>query len=302
VSSTAPIPGSAARNKSLAEAEAARLLGEVRLPARAAALGKLPDSLNGPAAGVPSTSSLIDKTRSWHVPMALDAAVAWVQAHPPAGLTLGATASGGGPGGVEVRGFEFEAPDSAAWRGAQLQIGVATLPTGDSAIRADGIALWIDPRPMKDAAPGRRIHLTVNTGCPASDRGVAGVTNAGAGDLTERMVPTASPAGGLLCRYAGLNGTPSAVVARRRLTATEAQRIAALAAAISFDHLDNEAPHSGPGGDGSATVLVLAYPGRDVDLWYPRGGCAYLSNGDIRTVDEPAGFSDFSTALSALGG
>jgi len=192
---------SAAGNKSRAEAEAARLLAEVQLPAGAVEIATPPAALSGPSVGVPSTSSLIDKARFWRVSMSLDAAVAWIRAHRPAGLTLGASASGGTGHRVETRGIAFADRDTAAWQYAQRQIGVAWLGADVSAIRADGVALWIDPRPMKDTRTGSRTRVTVTDGCASTDRGIVGVSNP-ATDLAERLLPAA----GLLCHYAGLNG------------------------------------------------------------------------------------------------
>ncbi len=291
---------SAAGNKSRAEAEAARLLAEVQLPAGAVEIATPPAALNDPAVGVPSTSSLIDKARFWRVSMSLDAAVAWIRAHRPAGLTLGASASSGTRYGVQARGIAFDDRETAAWQYAQLQIGVASLGVGVSAIRADGLALWIDPRPMKDTRIGRRMRVTATDGCPSTDRVVVGVSNP-ATDLAEGLVPAASPTGGLLCRYAGLNGKPFGLIAGRTLGADAARHINTLASRISLDHLNDEAPWSCPADDGSATVVVLAYRGRaDVDLWLPRRGCITLSNGHIQTANFPAGLGDLVAAVASL--
>jgi hypothetical protein len=292
---------SAAGNKSRAEAEAARLLAEVQLPAGAVEIATPPAALSGPGVGVPSTSSLIDKARFWRVSMSLDAAVAWIRAHRPAGLTLGASASGGTGHRVETRAIAFADRDTAAWRYAQLQIGVAWLGADVSAIRADGVALWIDPRPMKDTRTGSRMRVTTE-GCASTDRGIVGVSNP-ATDLAERLVPAATPTAGLLCRYAGLNGKPFALIAEPTLSGDAARHITTLARRISLDHFNDEAPWSCPADDGSATVVVLAYRGRaDVDLWLPRRGCMTLSNGRIQTANFPDGLGDLVAAVVALGG
>jgi hypothetical protein len=48
-----------------------------------------------------------------------------------------------------------------------------------------------------------------------------------------------------------------------------------------LSHLDNEVVHC-PMDDASAAVLVFSYAGRaDVDVWYARNGCQYVSNGYI---------------------
>jgi hypothetical protein len=153
---------------------------------------------------------------------------------------------------------------------------------------------------MKDATMGRRLRVTVTDGCPAADRGVVGVNSPGT-DLAGHLAPAGAPIGGLLCRYAGPNGAPVALIAHRTLSADAARHIATLARRISLDHIDGQAPSTCPGDDGSATVIVLSYRGRaDVDLWLHRLGCESLSNGHIQT-QIAHGLADFAAA-AALGG
>jgi hypothetical protein len=294
------MPVSAASNQSRAETEAARLLANVQLPAGAVEIVTPPAALHGMQEGLSSTAALIDKPRSWRVSLSVDAALAWIRAHRPAGLSFGGSLSETGPG-LYTRGIIFNDRDTAAWRQAQLQIGIAPLGAGVSAIRADGVALWIDPRPMKDATTGRRLRVTVTDGCPATDRGIVGVSNPGV-DLAEQLLPAGSPIGGLLCRYAGPNGTPFGLAAHRTRSGSVARRIAILAGRISLDHIDDQAPSTCPGDDGSATVIVLSYRGRaDVDLWLHRRGCPSLSNGHIQT-QIANGLADFAAAVTAFGG
>jgi hypothetical protein len=98
-----------------AEAEAAQLLAEVRLPAGAGEIATPPAALHGMQEGLSSTAALIDKPRFWRVPLSVDAALAWIRAHPPAGLTLGGSLSETGPG-VYTRGIVFTDRDTAAWQ------------------------------------------------------------------------------------------------------------------------------------------------------------------------------------------
>jgi hypothetical protein len=290
-------PGTAAANKQRAEVEASRLLALVQLPARATAIATPPPLLHKPMMSV-ATSSLVDQVRLWRVSMAFSATVAWIRAHPPAGLSKEWQSMGSS----EPSGIGYADHESAAWQQAQLQIAVVSVSDGGSAIRADAMVAWLDPRPLTDDATGTRLRVTIEGGCPATDRGYVGVTNPSTGDLAKSMLPAAAASAGLLCRYAGVNGKPSfALTAHQPLTRDAARQLAALVGRIPLDHLDDEA-RSCPMDDGSVTVLVISYPGRaDVDLWYARTGCQTLSNGHIRTgLGIRSG--DFAAAVAGLGG
>ncbi len=154
-----------------------------------------------------------------------------------------------------------------------------------SVIRADGLVVWLDPRPLLDTAVGPRLRVTVGGSCPATDGGIVGVRNPGQPDLRGRLLPrSVEPTGGLVCRYDGMNGRPFMLRRQTRLTEAEARRLAAVVDALPLSHLDGGVAHC-PAADGTAAVLALAYPGRpDVDLWADLNGCATVANGDILTA------------------
>jgi hypothetical protein len=269
----------------------------VQLPATATAIATPPPALHKPMMSV-ATSSLVDQARLWRVSMAFSATAAWIRAHPPAGLSKEWQSMGSS----EPSGIGYGDHDSPAWQQAQLQIAVASLSDGGSAIRADAMVAWIDPRPLTDDAAGTRLRVTIDGDCPPTDRGYVGVTNPSTGDLDKSMLPAAAASAGLLCRYAGLNGKPRfALSVHQPLTRDAARQLAALISRIPLGHLDDEA-RSCPMDDGSVSVLVISYPGRaDVDLWYARAGCQSLSNGHIRTsLGSRAG--DFAAAVARLDG
>jgi len=63
------------------------------------------------------------------------------------------------PGG----GFSFGPPKSQAG-----QVSV---------IRVDAVIVWLDPRPVRSGPGARPVRVTMAGSCPATDRGVTGVTN-----------------------------------------------------------------------------------------------------------------------------
>jgi hypothetical protein len=272
-------PATAASNKADADAEASRLLTLAQVPPGAREIAAAPAALSGPIMGTPATTSLIDHARYWQVPMSFADALAWVAAHPPKTLTSGGSMSGGGPDG-QSGGYSYQAADSPAWTNAQLEVGVASAAAGGSEIRADGVAEWFDPAPLPDAAAGPRMRLTVAGGCPAADAGAVGVRNT-APDLSTALLPATAPTGGLICEYAGLNGTRFGLIKPTTLDAGAAARLASGVSSSSLSHLDNLRTNC-PNDDGSVTVLAFTYAGRaDVDVWYARTGCQSVSNGYI---------------------
>jgi hypothetical protein len=82
-----------------------------------------PPALLGPIMGTPSSDHLVDVTRLWTVPESMAAALAWISAHSPSGLTRSGSASGSGPGGTSSVGFAWSAPDGDAYSQAQLRVG-----------------------------------------------------------------------------------------------------------------------------------------------------------------------------------
>ena len=213
--------------------------------------------------------------------MTVDATAAWIRSHPPVGFTLAGNGSGGGPAFQTVQ-FGYE-PVHRRADGAlrQLQLEVTNLSASSSGIRADGLAEWLDLRPIRDAAAGRRIHINADAICAPSIAGVVGVTNTGS-DLMTTLLPRATPERGRVCVYDGLNGHPDfGLTAQHVLTAQEAQRLATAALRLPLSHPDGGAT-SCPSDDASAVLIALRYPdGRDIDLWAAVTGCAEMRNGKI---------------------
>jgi hypothetical protein len=271
---------SSAHNEVLAAREAARLLARTPLPAGAAALPRVPRALARPVIGPAAAQSLVDKTKSWRLPLPFARARAWVTAHRPDGLAQSDTGTIGGRGGVTAAGYAYGAPATAAWQSAELVLSVAPDGPHASYLRADGSAIWLDPRPVRFTTPGPRARLTVAGPCPATDQHVVGVRNPGSG-LTRRLLPAGQPLAGRECRYYGLNGHPWRLRSTTRLTAARARRLAAAMNRIPLSHTLGGVFNC-PMDDGSAEIIALSYPGRpDVDLWDPLNGCVFISNGFI---------------------
>jgi hypothetical protein len=126
------------------------------------------------------------------------------------------------------------------------------------------------------------MHITVASGCPASDRAVVGVSNPPP-PLESSLLPSEWPTGGLVCEYYGLNGHPFALRQTTVMESTAANAYVRSVGRLRLGHLDGEVM-SGPNDDGSATVVALDYPhAKTVDLWMTTTGCVRVSNGSIST-------------------
>ncbi len=268
----------AAGNRRLARAEAARLLALAPVPVHAVRLAAAPSSLPEPAMGIPGVASLVDASRSWRLPMPYPEAAAWLAAHEPRGLQRLGSEQGDGSGDTPSAGYEYAGP-TAAWGSAELDVEVAAAG-GQSVLRVDALAVWLDPVPYRDDAHGPRLRVLASRDCPRTDAGIVGVTNPGA-DLTRALVPSGGPQGGLECTYYGMNGRPWQLRTQARLTPAQARRVASAMARLPLSHTVGGLV-SCPFDDGSAEVIALAYPGRpDVDLWVKLNGCGGVSNGEI---------------------
>lgn len=273
-------PPSVGASRLWAQQEAERLLALARVPPGATQIASAPPSLPGPAMGTPVVDSVVDKARFWRVAMPSATTLAWIHAHGPRGLVTEGSMNGGGAG-TQTGGYSYTEPGADPGTSPALEMGVASAGDHASVIRADGMVIWLDPRPVRDAASGRRMRVTVERGCPATDARAVGVTNVGR-DLDRQLLPSADPVAGLICRYDGLNGHPALRLHdQQRLDAAAARRLARAMGQIRLSHPDGGAT-SCPADDESVTVLALSYTNRsDVDVWFARTGCPRIANGHI---------------------
>jgi hypothetical protein len=276
------LPASAttpAANRHRTIREARHLVTLAPLPPARHRLAHAPRGLHQPGAQ-PEARSLVDVKRFWRVDMSFRRAGNWIKTHHPRGLTASLSGTVGSHGRVISRFVGFDAKDSAAWVEAQLQIEIERGPHGTSLWRVDGMALWLDPRPMHDTYHGHRARITTHTGCPASDRHFRDVRNTGA-RLAKMMLPPGKPSAVLLCRYAGLNGKAFSLRAHHRYGPRIAGRLAQRLRAMSLAHIDGGVRFC-PMDDESAAVAAFAFPDRpDVAIWISVTGCRSDDNGVI---------------------
>jgi hypothetical protein len=260
-----------------------------------------PPALPGPIMGTPTSDHLVEVTRLWTVPESMAAALAWISAHPPSGLTRSGSASGRGPGGTSSAGFAWSAPDSDAYSQAQLDIGVAPDSANDSVVRADGIDIWVSSTPASDTTIGSRLRITLVRGCPESIAGYVDVTNPDPA-LRSQMLLRDQPTAGLLCRYEQGSSQGGVRPGPIRLGAVEAGRLARSVNAIRLGS-SGDGSTSCPADIGLEDIIVFSYAAHpDVDLWYHSSGCRGLDNGYVSAAEggNPSFYEGFMSAFAAV--
>ena len=160
----------AASNKAAARAAAARILNDVRLPAGATRVSADPGVsiwLKYSVAGVPATPDVVDYHRFWRVPGDPHAVIDWIEAHHPAGATTSSTGSESRDGAPVTWSVIFAF--TGIVRGVSeevLGVGVTGAKGGGTAIRADGLAVWLIPRPVAEVVPAGTRAVSVSMDQP----------------------------------------------------------------------------------------------------------------------------------------
>ncbi len=143
-------------NRHAAIRDAHALIKELTLPSAAQLLAREPSGDGGALKRpqtYPATPNLVDVHTWWRVPGPPSAAIAFIDAHPPAGgrLTMSGTFAGPNYAG------KFDGWSWPVIRGVletrSLLVTVAQLPDGSTGLRADAQDVWSVPRPAREQIP-----------------------------------------------------------------------------------------------------------------------------------------------------
>jgi hypothetical protein len=192
-----PPPAVAPARSRRARADAATLLGRVRLPVGAELLSGEPagdgDALSRPVNGPAVTSTLVDKNTWSRVPGSAASALDYLKGHAPRGGRLTQSGSQGPGHGQVVSGFvRFSWPPVARLLiNRQLLVQAVNLTGGGTGVRVDAQVQWIIPRPVREriphgvhevdvtrAAPGEAPSLWVKVVSPHVIRALFGMVDA----------------------------------------------------------------------------------------------------------------------------
>lgn len=150
-------------SQSKAKSEAAKQLSELMLPAGATRVTNDPSKglvLRRPFVPATNRRYVIDDYRYWRVPGGPSEVASWIRSHPPAGAQqwfgVGRT-----PSGAHEFGWLFRYPSEAEVVLQRLYVQVAPAVGGGTAVRGDGVAVWVPPHPAWDQVPGSAHVMTV---------------------------------------------------------------------------------------------------------------------------------------------
>ena len=143
-----PVPA----NKPAARVAAARALQKVVLPPGARPIDVA--RWGGAANGAPASLNLFNVYRDWRVPGDPRALFSWIKAHPPTGSKISTWGSNGQWGRTVSWDVTFALPPVPGRVYQEgLGIEVSAAKAGGSAVRADGWAIWLIPRPAWEHVP-----------------------------------------------------------------------------------------------------------------------------------------------------
>jgi hypothetical protein len=156
-----------ASNRDAATRDAAGALTLLRLPEGAVRVDQNPAAdpryLDRPFSA-PASPNLTTQTEFWRVPGKPWDLFAWLKKHPPEGTRIAVSGSGGNRDGLQFWGVSFERPPiREVMQTRQLAISLAKANDGNTALRADGLAIWIVPRPPSEQIPAgaERVRVTI---------------------------------------------------------------------------------------------------------------------------------------------
>ena len=185
----------AAANVARARVEATRLLGLVLLPAGTEGSASDPtDAQHGLREPTydEATPNLVDAHAWWTTSASSSAVLAYVAAHVPAGATRYTSGFSSGPSGTVITAAEtFSLPPLAGVLTERV-LGVTVVPLADglTAVRTDGEAIWLSPRPSWERIPAG-VRSVVFTARGANNDGRVGPSSAPrtlTGDRARRLV------------------------------------------------------------------------------------------------------------------
>ncbi len=133
----------------------------------------------------------VQRTRFWTAPGGVDAAIAYLQAHPPAGFRTDGSGSVGGPGVPLNQELDFQAGAFGSSNSKSLLYTVAAY-RGGVAVRADAQVIWAPVRPSWSYVPDSvtSVDVTVVRKNPQLHQGAPTVTRTLTADATRSLAAT----------------------------------------------------------------------------------------------------------------
>lgn len=180
-----------AGNRAAARREAARLLAMIELPPSASASASDPTAakheLSQPSYDE-ATPNLVDAHAWWTVPGQAGTVLSYLASHLPAAAKF-AMSAGGGPSGYQMKGFSL-GPVSGVLDQRVIAFEVVQLNETTTAVRTDGEAVWITPRPEWERVPSmaRTVTFTAIAGRPDGKPGPRSAPRAITGGRARKLI------------------------------------------------------------------------------------------------------------------
>jgi len=146
--------GPVSANRALAHRDALKLLRALRLPAESQRVGQAPRGTHGRLSRVPvlgRQARVVDSHAFWRSVQPPGAVLRYVAHHLPPGVELSSRVSGGTSTGVGLLFWQLHPLAGLAMRA--VAVSAVALPSGLTAVRLDGAAQWLSPRPGWEQVP-----------------------------------------------------------------------------------------------------------------------------------------------------
>jgi hypothetical protein len=153
----------------LAEADAVTMLAAFRPPPGAQRSGAIAVSPLSAAPGGSTSPDFVTRTAWWRVPGTMGTVLDWVEAHPPAGFTVGGSGDTSDASVVTSRFVAFDLPPVANVLATRsLYVSVASDGADRTALRVDSQVNWLPTKPSDERIPATAKVVTI-TALPGID-------------------------------------------------------------------------------------------------------------------------------------
>lgn len=212
-------PHRAASPADRARAEADRLIALVQAPPTATPRDASPAKPLDGASQIPGTDDIVDEHRWWTVSSDAQTTLDWFRNHGVGHLTSSGSGTSGGPDGVTLFSLEFTDRPIDGINSAEVLVGVAPMPDGTSAVRADAQVVWLPARSAAESIPPNVDRIAVSAYINVNDL------------LGHRMLT------GAKARHLAkiINALPTALRGESSCAADQGYRLHVVAGALVFD-------------------------------------------------------------------
>lgn len=150
------------------------------------------------------------------------------------------------------------------------------------------------PSPVQTHVGSHTLTINATSGCPS----VALGTVKSRGSKSSTIMAPRHPSGALACRYGAITATGAHLISSARISASSADRIAALLDKLSVAR----GVVACPSDSGARDVVVFTYAGKpDAEVQIGLSGCQTVTNGHMSATATPSLANLLATTLGSAG-